>query len=89
MLNCMASGIPILMPGWIDFGLNEVLKEVPGVYLAHDFSHLESRLLEWIDEPPQVAEQAAEYFVRSPEAGRDAFCLLVEDLMTGQQSRKE
>jgi len=86
MLNCMANGIPILMPGWIDFGLNKVLKEIPGVFLADDVSSLESRLLEWIDDPPKVPERAVEYFAQTPDTGRESFVSLVNDLLASGRS---
>lgn len=86
MLNCFASDIPIIMPGWIDFGWNRALMDINGVYLANDFSDLEARLMEWLDQPPQLSKDVAEYFVRSPEDGRDAFCSLVSNLMLGSRN---
>ena len=89
MLNCMASEIPILMPGWIDLGWNQALRSVPGIYLASDFSDLENRIKEWLDQSPEIPKETFEYFVQSPEQGRDAFCSLVEDLIAGQRAGRK
>ena len=52
MLNCLASGIPFVLPGWIDFGWNRLLQDIRGIYLAPDFPEVEKKIGEWLDQPP-------------------------------------
>jgi hypothetical protein len=67
MLDCLASGIPVLIPGWIDFHWRRQLEGVEGLCLAADEATLESTLKAWIDSPPRPSESAVEPFVCSGE----------------------
>lgn len=77
MLNCLVNGIPVLMPGWIDFGWNEALTDVTSVYVAPDFHHLEKQLKVWLEQPPPADEKVAEYFIKSPRGEHSEFCAFV------------
>lgn len=81
MLNCMAGGIPVIMPGWIDFGWNETLHDVPGIHLASDFEDLEATLLDWMDHPPEVDMDLTRKFVMRAGEGVERFRSLVQGLM--------
>jgi hypothetical protein len=82
MLDCMINNIPFIMPGWIDFGWNHALENIPGVCLAPDFQNLEDRLIEWLENPPELSRDLTEYFVRAPGEGKEAFSQTVENLLT-------
>jgi hypothetical protein len=88
MLSCLVNSIPVIMPGWINFGWNQAIRNIPGIDLAKDFSDLEMRLIEWLDRPPEVDKDLAEYFVQSPGVGKGVFCSLVDDLISGRQSKR-
>jgi hypothetical protein len=81
MLNCMANNIPVVIPGWIDFGWNKALKKVSGIHLADDFNDLEERLIEYLEDPPQISRETVEPFVKSSGTGEGGFSLLIEDLL--------
>ncbi len=85
MLNCLVNRIPVIMPGWIDFGWNQALVNVPGVYLAPDFPELEQRVRDWLHSPPILSEETAAHFVKPPGTGQDLFVSLVNDLMSGRE----
>jgi hypothetical protein len=82
MLDCLVNNIPIVMPGWIDFGWNKALLDVPSVYLAHDFVDLEERLIVWLKDSPKISGEVADRFVRSPGADRVSFSSLINDLVS-------
>ncbi len=63
MLDCLASGLPVVMPGWIDLGLNRHLEGMSGVHLAGDLADLERTLVSWLDRPPAVPEETRRRFV--------------------------
>jgi len=86
MLNCLASGIPIVMPGWINFGWNPALSNTPGIYLATDFPDLEERIREWLDCPPLVDKKVAEQFIASPCAGREAFNSIINKVVANHSA---
>ena len=86
MLNCLVNRIPVIMPGWIDFGWNQALVNVLGVYLAPDFPELEQRVRDWLRSPPILSEEAAAHFVKPPGTGQDLFVSLVNDLMSGRKT---
>jgi hypothetical protein len=77
MLDCLARGIPVLMPGWIDFSWNDALRDLPSVYLARDFDDLREQLLDWRARPPEVGDRSG--FLQSEPANLPA----VESLFTG------
>jgi hypothetical protein len=88
MLNCLASGIPVVMPRWIDFGWNQELVNLPGLCLARDFPDLEHRITEWLNQPPQIPREAGEYFVRSPGRGRSDFRSWLDGLIASGNSNQ-
>ena len=73
------------MPGWIDFGWNEALTDVPNIYLAHDFIDLEQRLLVWLQEPPEASEEVARHFVHPPGEDQSSFLSLLNELVSAGQ----
>ncbi len=55
MLDCLASGIPVVLPGWVDFGWDaDALKDLSGVHPAADLKDLESTLAVWLAAPPAI-----------------------------------
>jgi len=82
MLDCIASGIPLVLPGWIDFNWNQALRNSPGIHLAADFPDLEERIREWLDCPPRIGTKGAEHFVLSPRVGEVAFNSHINELIT-------
>jgi hypothetical protein len=81
MLNCLANGIPLVIPGWIDYGWNEELRKLSSCYLANDFRDLEERLRLWLDCLPHAPEASASAFVRPAGVGQDEFTGLLKDLL--------
>ena len=90
MLHCLVNRIPVIMPGWIDFGWNQALKDVPGIYLAPGSPELEERVKEWLSSAPSMSKEVAEYFVQSPRAGQALFRSMVNDLINqGRANRND
>jgi hypothetical protein len=77
MLDCLARGIPVLMPGWIDFSWNDALRGLPCVYLARDFDDLRDQLLNWRVTPPETGDRSR--FIQSGSMNLSA----LEALFTG------
>ena len=69
MLSCLGRGIPIVLPGWIDFEFNGALGELPGVHLARDPDDLEECLERWLDDPPEIPRAAVAPLVAEPGTG--------------------
>jgi len=63
MLDCMASGIPVVIPGWIDMGMGEHLANTPGVHCAENFEDLERTLVRWLEQPPEIPDIVRQRFV--------------------------
>ena len=82
MLDCLAQEIPVVMPGWIDYGWNADLTKIPGLYLAEDFSDLEEKILSWLQHPPDWSEAAVQKLVSPPGGGQDKLRLLIEKLLS-------
>ena len=80
MLDCLASGIPVVLPGWIDCVWNRELEGLSGLCLARDFDHLEARLGEWLEASPSVPPAEVETLVAPAEQGRKAFEARVGEL---------
>jgi len=85
IMDCIVNSIPVMMPGWIDYGWHEALQDVPGVYLAADFSDLEMRIREWVKNPPVVDEAAVYRFVRPLGEGEAEFREMVRRLAEGRK----
>ena len=85
MLNCLSRNIPVIIPGWLDFGWNQALAEISNLYLAPDFAHLEEQIRAWLDRPPRGDKEAAELFLYPPRAGRREFVAYVQALMHGNK----
>lgn len=82
MLNCIASRIPVIIPGWTDFGWNQALKDKAGVYLALNWADLERCLSQWLEQPPETAEDTFEYFISQPGLHQESFRLALEQLLS-------
>lgn len=63
MIDCLASGVPFVMPGWIDLGLNRLLDGLPGVRFSVDLGDLERTLEAWLEDSPVVPEEVRRRFV--------------------------
>ncbi len=84
MLNCMMCGIPVVMPGWIDYGWNAALNETDCIYLADDFDDLEERLARWLENPPVVSSADMGRFVRTGGEGGEEFFSKVRELANSE-----
>ncbi len=80
MLDCFAHGIPIVLPGWIDFAWNRSLEGVPGIGLAADLRELRRTLKAWLQEPPRIDRQTVRRFLRPAGEGSAAFAAFLEQL---------
>ena len=89
LLDCLASGIPTLIPGWIDFGWRCSLPDLDGLRIATDFDDLEKTLTAWIDALPVFDAEGKESLVSPPGAHRARFVNLIHGLLDSNQSFKE
>ena len=86
MIDCVANKIPVIMPGWIDFGFSrDKLLDIPCVYFADDFIDLENRIHEWLKDPPQMDEKILNFFVQPPRIGREQFRAMLKNLVFPKQ----
>jgi hypothetical protein len=83
MLDCMARGIPIVIPGWLDMQMRPALSQVHGIYRAEDFSDIRERLVRWLEEPSHIPERTSRYFVREPGEGKEEFSAAIAKLVSG------
>ena len=87
MLDCLASGVPVLIPGWIDFHWRHQLEGVEGLCLATDEEALASQLHAWIESPPRLTVAGVEPFVASERVGD--FEEVVQELLHRSSSGEE
>ena len=88
MLNCLASGIPVVMPGWIPTGWNEALEAIRAeqqIYLARDFADIENRIRGWLARPPQPRQTGR--LLRPAGEGGDEFDAFVRQLCSNSSMR--
>jgi hypothetical protein len=83
MLDCLARGIPLIIPDWIHFGWNDALRDVSGIYLAKDFSDLAGRTEEWLEQPPQMTREVVRYFIRPPGEGQAEIRSFLDEMTKG------
>jgi hypothetical protein len=77
LLDGFASGIPMLLPGWLDFAWSGELNGVEGVHRARDFADLEATLLAWLAHPPRPAPEAGAEFLAPEGTGVDRVAALL------------
>lgn len=65
MMNCLHNDIPVLIPGWIDFAWNDLLKDVNGIYLATGFKDMQDQMQKWLAVPPCGFKETAAMFANS------------------------
>jgi hypothetical protein len=82
MLDCLAQGIPVVMPGWVDYGWNAGLMEISGLYLAEDVIDLKEKILSWLQQPPDFSGGAVQKLVSPPGEGQDKLRFLIEKLLS-------
>ena len=82
MLNCLANDIPVVMPGWIDYGWNDGLVDLSKVYMAQDFQDLEEKLLSLMSLESYSSAKDLQEFVRFPGAGKETFLAFIYKMMT-------
>jgi hypothetical protein len=80
LLDCRLNGIPVVLPGWIDYGWGITSEDIEGVHFADSFDDIRSMLKSWISQPPR-APSCRDGFVAAPEKGVDGFRSLVETLL--------
>lgn len=85
MLDCLAHGIPVLIPGWIEFHWSQGLEGIEGIHLATDFRDLGRTLEDWLESPPRIDPGTVRRFVRPAGEGRAAF----EELVTRLVGRRD
>ncbi len=76
MLDCVASGIPVIVPGWMDYGWSRDLTSVPGINVARDASEL----LELARKETLPEVTSCDEFVAPAGTGRAEFESLVARL---------
>lgn len=82
ILNCFANGIPVIMPGWVDFGWDKAsMKDIPGLYLAADFKDIEDTLIRWLSVPPKMEPDTIRYFIRPSGDGEEEFRVIVNKVV--------
>jgi len=85
MLDCLALGIPIVMPGWIDLGFNKSLVAVPGITFAKDFNYLREILLSAPSRQstlsPENAQSTIESLVAPTGQGLEQMQQLISNLV--------
>lgn len=81
MLDCLASGIPVVIPGWIDYVWSDDLEGMSGLCLAPDFDDLERALERWLIAPPAVDPGQVRRLLRPAGEGRDELERLLEALL--------
>lgn len=73
MLDCIANNIPIIMPGWINFGWNDMLDNLQGIYLAEDWLQLAKKLNDWLDITPIIPRHLAQNFLSLSDENATTF----------------
>ena len=68
MLDCFASGIPVVIPGWIEFDWQEELTRLEGVHLARHMDDLRATLIAWLEGPPTLDREQVRRFVLPEDA---------------------
>ena len=63
MLDCLANGIPCLLPAWIEFTWGPQLADHPGLHLAADFADMARTLDAWLRQPPCLGDEASTPFL--------------------------
>jgi len=63
MLDCFASGIPVVIPGWIEFDWQDELEGLQGIHLARDVQDLRTTLAAWLTSVPRLDPQQTRQFV--------------------------
>ncbi len=89
MLDCFASGIPVVIPGWIDFSWKDRLESLQGVHLAADFRQLEEVLRAWIAEPPDLDRDEVRPFLAPEDEAPEALRRLLDDLIDRRHARSD
>jgi hypothetical protein len=72
MLDCAASGIPIIVLNWLDSDWTEALGDESGVHLAQGFSDLRQALHRWIRRRPVLDTVSLERFIQPPSSAKEA-----------------
>ena len=86
MLDCFASGIPMVIPAWPELGWRDRLEGVRGVRLAADFDELAATLEAWIREPPRMDREESRAFLRPAGEGRDDLARWLAELAGGGET---
>ncbi|HEY6328538.1 MAG TPA: hypothetical protein VI756_04305 [Blastocatellia bacterium] len=83
LLNCLANGIPVVMPGWVPTGWGDAVDALRGesqIYPAQDFSDMEMTVRQWLTSPPVAQESSP--LLRPEGEGIDEFKSIVARLTT-------
>ncbi len=81
MLECLASGIPMIIPRWPWFTWQERLEDIRGVHLAADFDDLLATALAWIRDPPPMDRRQTRGFLRPVSKTGEGLEQFVSDLI--------
>jgi hypothetical protein len=80
MWDCIAAGVPTVMPGWIDAGWGTNLGRSAGVALARDFGEMETTVRAWVGEPPPIDPEACARFILPAGSGVESVKRKLESL---------
>lgn len=81
MLNCLTNGIPVIIPGWIDYCWNDKLHNLSNCFLAPDFQAIKDQVTYWINEKNLLPQDYMQHFVRIPDEGKDYIQYFIKNLM--------
>lgn len=83
MLDCLASRIPIVIPGWIKFDWMRRLTDISGIHLASSFHDLEAVLHTWLVKLPEIDLQQTRSLLQAEEVSSEDLLRLLNDLTAG------
>ncbi len=63
MLNCMASSIPIIIPGWINFGWNRDIEGHKGIYPAKNMEDMKNLIINCLNNNSEIKSDNFSFFL--------------------------
>ena len=86
MLDCFASGIPLIIPRWLEFNWQDRLEDVRGVHLAADFDDLGRTLDAWLADPPRMDRRRTRAFLQPASGDGEELAALLSGLVAGAEA---
>jgi hypothetical protein len=81
VLDCILNKIPVVMPGWIEYGYNEALCDLPLVYMAQDYQDLEQKIIEWLVDKPEISDSYLANYVSIPKINNNEFAHYIASIL--------